>query len=395
MPTSITVTITPLLGQQIYNPRYLSITAEHIIGCSNSRNLSFYLGYCSKEQYEERVIPIKEAMENYNSIVRVLWETPGFKEFFAEHNSVVSKEDVISQFGDEVASLAFSLRDPPYCYPDLCVLGNSFQLRNAGYQGRLEFNDKEYSFVLDGHAGRYPEMIDGKICFWNWARNNTDFALYFAKYVEERLPKGVSIFTDLFYDFDYYDQWRGSSSYSVDAINEVFAAMEQRNYLTRYELKADNYKSIWDYYTETDTGTVGLILCDPKAFRDKLLIARINALLTACAVRYDDDNNEVNGLLIDEDGAPDLNQKHYYLQDSNDNTYLSKQPGLFSGHYKLKIYGRLDCPSAARYIAKGQYVRHRVFFENEATAIAAGYRPCSICMPEAYKAWKMAKKIKP
>lgn len=55
---------------------------------------------------------------------------------------------------------------------------------------------------------------------------------------------------------------------------------------------------------------------------------------------------------------------------------------------KKKIYGRLDCPSALRYIAKGQYVQHRVFFKDEETAIKAGYRPCGVCMKEAYKRWK-------
>ncbi len=164
---SINVTITPLLGHQLYEPRYLSINQERVFGCDNSRNLSFYLGYCSKEQYEERVIPIKEAMENYNSIVRKLWETPGFKEFFAEHNSVISKEEIASQFGDKVACLAFSLQSPPYCYPDLVVLEDSFQLRRAGYRGNMVFNGKEYSFNIDGQADSYPELIDGKICFWN------------------------------------------------------------------------------------------------------------------------------------------------------------------------------------------------------------------------------------
>jgi methylphosphotriester-DNA--protein-cysteine methyltransferase len=33
-------------------------------------------------------------------------------------------------------------------------------------------------------------------------------------------------------------------------------------------------------------------------------------------------------------------------------------------------------------------VRHRVFFANEETAIAAGYRPCAVCLPERYRAWK-------
>ena len=53
-----------------------------------------------------------------------------------------------------------------------------------------------------------------------------------------------------------------------------------------------------------------------------------------------------------------------------------------------KIYGRLDCPSALRWIAKGHYVKNRVFFKDEATAIAAGYRPCAVCMPNEYKKWK-------
>ena len=74
--------------------------------------------------------------------------------------------------------------------------------------------------------------------------------------------------------------------------------------------------------------------------------------------------------------------------DENGNIYVSEQPGTLGGYKKRKIYGRLDCPSALRHIAKGEYVKHRVFFADEATAIKAGYRPCGICMKEAYKAWK-------
>ena len=64
------------------------------------------------------------------------------------------------------------------------------------------------------------------------------------------------------------------------------------------------------------------------------------------------------------------------------------------GHCKLKIYGRLDCPSALRYIAKGQYVQYRVFFKDEETAIAAGYGPCRGCMKAEYKRWKEQKAMK-
>lgn len=81
-------------------------------------------------------------------------------------------------------------------------------------------------------------------------------------------------------------------------------------------------------------------------------------------------------------------EKTYKLINAEGKEYISTVPGTLGGHRKLKIYGRLDCPSAARFIAKGQYVQHRVFFPDEATAVAAGYRPCAKCMREAYLKWK-------
>jgi methylphosphotriester-DNA--protein-cysteine methyltransferase len=62
--------------------------------------------------------------------------------------------------------------------------------------------------------------------------------------------------------------------------------------------------------------------------------------------------------------------------------------GTVGGHRGTKIYGRLDCPSALRAIANGGYVKYRVFFTTEADAVAAGYRPCAVCMPEKYREWK-------
>ena len=62
--------------------------------------------------------------------------------------------------------------------------------------------------------------------------------------------------------------------------------------------------------------------------------------------------------------------------------------GTLGGHRGTKIYGRLDCPSALRAIARGGYVKYRVFFADEAAAVAAGYRPCARCMPERYRDWK-------
>ena len=80
--------------------------------------------------------------------------------------------------------------------------------------------------------------------------------------------------------------------------------------------------------------------------------------------------------------------KQYRLIGADGREYLSPTPGTLGGHRRTKGYGRLDCRVALSWIAKGHYVKHRVFFADEATAIAAGYRPCAVCMPDEYRAWK-------
>jgi methylphosphotriester-DNA--protein-cysteine methyltransferase len=83
--------------------------------------------------------------------------------------------------------------------------------------------------------------------------------------------------------------------------------------------------------------------------------------------------------------------KTYTLIGADGRPYQSAVPGTLGGHRRTKGYGRLDCPAALRWIAKGHYVRHRVFFADEATAIAAGYRPCAVCLPAEYAAWKASR----
>lgn len=80
----------------------------------------------------------------------------------------------------------------------------------------------------------------------------------------------------------------------------------------------------------------------------------------------------------------------YRLLDRNGKEYTSDVPGTLGGYRRRKIYGRLDCRSALRAIGRGGYIQHRVFFADEDTAIAAGYRPCAKCCPAQYQAWKMS-----
>ena len=80
----------------------------------------------------------------------------------------------------------------------------------------------------------------------------------------------------------------------------------------------------------------------------------------------------------------------YTLLGPDGQPYQSATPGALGGHRRTRVYGRLDCRAALRAIARGQYVRNRVFFADEQTAVAAGYRPCAVCLPNDYAQWKEA-----
>ena len=79
--------------------------------------------------------------------------------------------------------------------------------------------------------------------------------------------------------------------------------------------------------------------------------------------------------------------KQYKLLGPDGKQYLSETPGTLGGNGKLKIYGRLDCPSALSTIRRfpGSYEKSRVFFADERTALAAGFRPCGNCLREKYR----------
>jgi len=78
----------------------------------------------------------------------------------------------------------------------------------------------------------------------------------------------------------------------------------------------------------------------------------------------------------------------WILTGADGKPFESETPGTLGGHRRTKIYGKLDCRTALRAIARGGYVKYRVFFRDEASAIAAGYRPCAVCMPARYAEWK-------
>src|SRR6202000_2592946 len=69
-------------------------------------------------------------------------------------------------------------------------------------------------------------------------------------------------------------------------------------------------------------------------------------------------------------------EQAYTLLGADGRPDQSASKGRWGGHRRAKIYGRLDCPSALRAIARGGYAGYRVFFADEETAVAAGQPPC-------------------
>jgi hypothetical protein len=78
----------------------------------------------------------------------------------------------------------------------------------------------------------------------------------------------------------------------------------------------------------------------------------------------------------------------YTLLGADGKPRVSAEKGTIGGHRGSKIFGSLDCRSALHTIARGGYVDSRVFFADAATAVQAGYRPCAVCMPDAYRTWR-------
>ncbi len=80
----------------------------------------------------------------------------------------------------------------------------------------------------------------------------------------------------------------------------------------------------------------------------------------------------------------------YKLLGPDGRTVLSDTPGTLGGNSRGKIYGRLDCPAALSSMGRfpGHYEQTRVFFADEKTALAAGYRPCGCCLREKYREYR-------
>jgi Metal binding domain of Ada len=78
----------------------------------------------------------------------------------------------------------------------------------------------------------------------------------------------------------------------------------------------------------------------------------------------------------------------YTLIGRDGRPYASQEKGTLGGNSRTKVYGTMDCPVALSLLRRGFEPKYRVFFADEGTAIAAGFRPCGACLRPRYKEWK-------
>lgn len=327
--------------------------------------------YFDKKKHEKDV---QADIDRYNDWLGKVISLEGFKEYFFGHNSYVCLNEVCNKWGVDAKKLLEKIPHGCFSIPFIVYDGYLWDhLSGTKYKGEVDGMSVSVDFImLDNKVLKEKKLKE----LWNLQDTpRDDFNIGVWEYLDgnDLIPK-----VEDGDDGDYYSPymeygelyWHEDDDSSFAMMEKCTRLLESMNYIQRFLLKPDREDVRWRYYFQK-SGTIEYGLLDLNFVKDKLVMEKIKLLL-----------------------APDFYNKSgeygpiFFLTDKENKQYISESPGKIGGHKKLKIYGRLDCPSANRYVAKGQYVRHRVFFDSVDTAVAAGYRPCGTCMPEAYKKWK-------
>lgn len=310
---------------------------------------------------------VKADVSQYNDYVAFLDTLPGFVSLFVENDLMISKEKALTVWSEETVAKIFSLKHyyfetPLHIYHDVLYDCDCVSTYNASIAGQ------EMVLPIGENSSSYPDMLNGKKCIWNWVDDGHDFTYFLWTLLGERFCQDDENTDDdqVTYGFDCYETFRHDGSVEIQLI-QIFEKLEKLGYLESFTIKPEASDIRWHHFGKSDC-SIDLALIDESFKKNKLLMQQIELLLWA--------------------QPEELQRKYYFLTAKDGKQYLAYEPGKFGGNCKLKIYGRLDCPSANSHIQKGEYVKHRVFFADEETAVAAGYRPCAKCMPEAYKKWK-------
>lgn len=331
----------------------------------SNRGAAWSLFFKDEESAEKK--KLKADVEHYNEYLDYLDEVTGFRSYFVSHNFCISKDEVVEHWSDAVAEMVFS--EGRYIFDtDLKILGSYLVDTSVPKSYVVKIGSDTVQLPLGKSSDYYPDNINERKLIWNWVENGHDFCFalwellgepYCSDGDNEDEPTGVV------YSFDAYDQFRHEDP--EPQLIMIFRKLESLGYISTYTIYPEPEDALWKYYGKPN-GSIDVAIVDQSFLKNRLVMEQIDLLLWVT--------------------PEELFAKPFFVTDRNGKQLFSAKPGSLGGHRKLKIYGKLDCPSALRHLKKGNYAKNRVFFLDEESAVQAGYRPCSVCMPEAYKAWK-------
>jgi hypothetical protein len=329
-----------------------------------NRTLACTLAGLSEDSAEKQ--ELRRQVADYNNYLHSLEEIDGFTEYFKKKRCWVTRSEIAAEFSDEVADMVFSF---PKCVflPNIVIMQDFIIDTSVTVDYRMDIFGEAMALSIGMNANTYPSRINGKKAIWNWVDNGHDFCYYIWDILGGRFNQNEDDkeIVPNYWGFDAYDQIRYETP--EHQLIKIFSKLEKLGYINAYTVKPSDSSRHWTCHAKAD-GSIELALVDTSFLKNKLIMEQIELLLWS--------------------SEQDIQEKPYFLTNSENKQFLSSIPGNIGGHNKLRIYGRLDCSSAARHIASGKYVQHRVFFIDEKTAASAGYRPCAVCMPNEYKEWK-------
>ena len=333
-----------------------------------NRSLAWHLSALSPDSDELK--ELVNQTEEYNRYIDFLNSIPDFTSIFCKNNFCLSMQDAKDLWPQEIVARVFSL--PNYKFKtQLCILHDC--LIDITYEPHYSLfaGNTQIEFEIGSSYKSYPEENDNSYFLWGWFSDDlrdVTFSLWVLLDELKLLPEpdDDSDEPQPYGEYAFYDQARYDMAKPSPNLLRCIQLLQKYHYLTLYTVKPTIPHPLW-VFRGKDDGSIDLAVLDKSFKQDRLLLEKMKLILAATEA--------------------ELQEKKYFLTDSKNHQYLDSIPGVFGGHKRLKIYGKLDCASALRHIANGNYIRHRVFFKDEETAIQAGYRPCARCMPDAYRRW--------
>ena len=320
---------------------------------------------------------LERDIERYNEEVEFIDSLATFDEVFSQRLGYMEKDEFEYFWGEEDAEKVMSFGDYPF-ETAFRVRNGCFFAAEMVFDYKVCLNGTWVKFTLGPTDDGYPKESAGGTRFylWNWHDEKLDlcYALWSVMDRFGLLPPVTDEDAPVkdYYRFECYGQAREDMTEPDVNLWKCLKMLEDANYLKLYDVTESPNPTPWWYYRGNSNGHIQVGVLDKRFLSNPMMVRKLKVVLAA--------------------SEEDIRTKPYVLTDGRGQPYLSDRAGALGGHSKLHIYGCLDCPSAKRYLEKGQYAQYRVFFANEADAIAADYRPCGVCMRDAYMKWKANQK---